>query len=107
MPVQSVIVHLPDVLYARLRQRAEQAQRSVEDELLEVVATAVPASEELPGELAEAVASLALLDDVALERAARSRLAAEAAERMEALHLQQQRQGLTATEAGELAGLVH
>jgi hypothetical protein len=72
-----------------------------------VVATAVPASEELPGELAEAVASLALLDDAALERAARGHLAAEAAERLEVLHLQQQRQGLTANEASELAGLLH
>jgi hypothetical protein len=78
----------------------------VEAELLEVVATAVPIEDELPPDLAEAVASLTLLDDQALWQAARSRLTATASAQMEALHLKRQREGLTEAEAQTLAGLV-
>jgi hypothetical protein len=106
MAVRPITVNLPDSLYEQLRRRAERAQRTVEAELLEVVATAVPASGALLSELADAIAPLALLDDEALWRAARSRLPAEAAERMEALHHRQQREGLTPAEAEDLAALV-
>jgi len=78
----------------------------VEDELLEVVATAVPVADELPADLAEAISPLALLDDQALWRAARSHLPLEAAAEMEALHLKRQREGLTEAEIQTLAGLV-
>jgi plasmid stability protein len=106
MTVQSVTLNLPDILYNRLRHRAEQTHRTVEAELLEVVATAVPIEDELPPDLAEAVASLTLLDDQALWQAARSRLTATASAQMEALHLKRQREGLTEAEAQTLAGLV-
>jgi len=69
-----------------LEQRAKQAHRRVEDELLDVVATAVPAADPLPEDLAAAIAPLPLLDDEALWRAARSHLPAEDATHMEALH---------------------
>jgi hypothetical protein len=49
---------------------------------------------------------LALLDDESLWRAARGRLAAEAAERIEQLHLKRQRDDLTETEVQELAALM-
>ena len=54
MNVQSVTVQVPDALYDRLKQRTEQADRSVEDEVLEVVATAVPLDDALPTHLADA-----------------------------------------------------
>jgi Arc-like DNA binding domain len=44
MAVQAVTLHLPSPLYERLKERAEQTHRSVEAELLEVVAAAVPAA---------------------------------------------------------------
>ena len=40
MTVQSITVNLPSALYNRLKRRAEQTRRTVEAELLEVVATA-------------------------------------------------------------------
>src|SRR6187402_876938 len=86
MATQTVTLNLPAPLYERLTQRARQAHRSVEDELLEVVATAVPASDTLPDDLTAAIAPLPLLDDEALWRAARSHLPAEDVSQMEAFH---------------------
>ena len=106
MVVQAVTLHLPSPLYARLKERAEQTHRSVEAEVLEVVAAAVPVADDLPADLAQVISPLALLDDEALWRAARSPLPAEAGAQMEQLHLKRQRQGLTGSEAEALAGLV-
>jgi plasmid stability protein len=77
MTIQSVTLNLPDALYNRLKRRAEQTHRTVETELLEVVASAVPVADELPTDLNEAISPLALLDDEALWRAARNHLPEE------------------------------
>jgi plasmid stability protein len=106
MTVQVVTLHLPSPLYEQLKRRAAQAQRTVEAELLDVVATAVPVGDNLPADLAEAISPLALLDNEALWRAARSHLPAEAAAQMEDLHLKRQREGLTEVEEATLKGLV-
>jgi plasmid stability protein len=104
--IQDVTLHLPGPLYERFKQRADQARHSVEDELLEVLATAVPVEDELPPDLAEAVSSLAVLDDESLWQAARTRVPEEAAERLEQLHFKRQREGLTAGETDEAAVLL-
>lgn len=106
MTVQSVTLNLPRALYDRLERRAAQTQRTVEDVLLDVLATAVPLADELPSDLAEALSPLTLLDDAALWRAARSHLPTEVAAELEALHLKRQREGLTDTETQTLARLV-
>jgi len=66
----------------------------------------VPVADELPADLAEAISPLALLDDQALWRAARSHLPLEAATQTEALHFKRQREGLTEAESYTIAGLV-
>ncbi len=106
MTIQPMTLNLPGALYNRLKRQAEQTHRSVEAELLEAVASAVPVDDELPNDLAEALSPLALLDDQALWRAARSHLSAEAADQLESLHLKRQREGLTEAEAQTLAVLV-
>jgi hypothetical protein len=106
MTVESLTLHIPAPLYRQLKQRAEQAHRTVEAETLEVLTAAVPLAAELPADLAEAIAPLGLLDDEALWRAARSRLGAEAAARLEDLHFKRQREGLTESETQALAALV-
>ena len=106
MSVQPITVNLPTALYSRLRRRAEESRRTVEAELLDVVTTAVPVADDLPADLNEAISPLSLLDDTALWRAARSRMADATAAQLEALHLKRQRDGLTATEDQTLAGLV-
>jgi len=102
---QSVTIRLPDPIYQQLKRRADQSRRSVEDELIEVVATAVPL-DELPLDLAEAISPLAALDDEALWSAARNRLSVDDAERLEDLSSKQQREGLSAAEADETAVLL-
>ena len=106
MTAQAITLNLPGPLYNRLKQRAEKSRRSIEAELLEVVATAVPAADELPADLNEAVSPLLLLDDNALWRAARSHLPQAAAAQLESLHLKRQREGLTESETQTLNGLV-
>ena len=106
MNVQTVTLDLPSPLYNRLKHRADQAHRTVEDELIQVVATAVPVGDELPADLCEAISPLSLLDDDALWQAARTHLSAETAAQMEDLHLKRQREGLTEPEAQILTGLV-
>lgn len=101
-----VTLTLPAVLYERLQRRANQARHTVEDELLEVVATALPTEDALPPDLSEALSPLPLLDDTALWRAARSHLAAEFAAELEQLHIKRQREGLTEGETHTLARLV-
>jgi len=106
MAVQSVTLNLPVPLYNQIKRRAEQAHRTVEVELLDVVATAVPIAESLPADLAEALSPLPLLDDEALWRAAQSHLPGKVAAQLEALHLKRQREGLTEAETQTCAGLV-
>ena len=106
MTKHPVTLDLPEELYARVERRAAQTRRSVADAVLDVLASAIPASDALPADLAETVASLALLDDAALWRAARSHLDAAAAARLEDLHLKRQGEGLTEAEAAEVARLV-
>ena len=106
MATQTLTLHLPDRLYARLQQRAQKSNRTLEAELLEVLSTAVPADESLPHPLAEEVARLDDMDDAALWQAARSRLSAEKSAQLEVLHIKRQRKGLSETEARTLAELV-
>jgi len=106
MSVQPVTLHLPRSLYNQIRRRAEKSCRTVEAELLDVVASAIPASDELPEELAEAISNLNLLDDDSLWRAARSHLPSESSSAMEQLHFKHQQEGLSEAEIQTLAGLV-
>jgi plasmid stability protein len=105
MPEQTMTLIMPDTLYDRLRLRAEHNRRSVEAETLEALAAHVQRGQELPDDLAQALTPLALLDDEALWRAARSKLAAEASAQMEHLHVKRQRIGLTDAETQALAVL--
>src|SRR5438552_3533235 len=106
MSVQSMSLNVPEAIFTRLRLRAERANRTVEAEVLDVLATAVPVVDELPADLAAALSSLTLLDEAALWQTARSRLPAEAAAALEGLNRRQQKEGLSAAEAATQAELV-
>ena len=107
MTTQSVTIRLPDPIYQQLKRRADRTRRSIEDELLDVVAAAVPiSSDELSEDLAEAISPLAALDDEALWRAARELLPAAAAERLEFLGQKRQQAALTEAELQEAAALL-
>jgi plasmid stability protein len=99
-------VELPGPLYTQLRDRAHRAHRSIEDELLNVLATAVPVADELPADLAEAISPLAILADDDLWRAARTRLSADDSEKLDDLHAKRLEEGLTESESETLSRLV-
>jgi plasmid stability protein len=106
MANQTLTLEVPGGLYTRLKERAEQAHRSVEAELLDVLATVVAEADDLPADLNQALTSLELLDDEELGRAARGGLARTLAAELEALHFKQQREGLTEAERQRCAELV-
>lgn len=107
MTHKTITLLLPTSLYERLRQRAAQAQRSVEEEAREALASAVGEQDTLPANLEAAIAPMALLSDAELWQACRTRLPQSAVEQLEALHLKRQREGLTEAEAATTAALVH
>ena len=107
MTTQTVTLDLPELLYQKLQLRAAQTRRTVEDELLEVLATAVPVADDLPDDLTAAITPLAMLDDTDLWRAAQTQLPSDVAVRLEELHLKRQRAGLTESEEREASILAH
>lgn len=98
MSSQTVTLDVPDKIFSRIRDRARQANRTVEAELIGVLANAVTPTDELPPELAAAMAAVDTLDEAGLRRAAESRLTPEQGEELESLHFKQRREGLTPAE---------
>ena len=106
MATQTLTVQLPERLYSRLEERASQSNRTLEAELIEVLATAIPVEADLPPDIAMEIAQLEQLDDASLWQAARQSLTAETSACLEQMHLKQRREGLSETEARTLATLV-
>jgi plasmid stability protein len=98
MSFQTLTVAVPDQIFTRIRDRARQANRTVEAEVLDVLADAVSTEDRLPPDLQAAIDSLELLDEPALRRAFESRLSAEASSELESLHFKERREGLTPDE---------
>lgn len=90
-------LNVPAELYIRIKQSADESQRSVEDKLLEIVTSAFT-DPTLPRELAGVIASLSSLNDAELWQAARSQLTAEASQELGLLHEKQQCEGLSSAE---------
>ncbi len=108
MAGQTVIIELPDDLYDRLERRAAATRQTIAAEVVQLLAAAVPAEDDrLPSELEAELARMDALDDVALQRAARSGLATRESRRLESLHFKLQAEGLTEAEQQEERSLVH
>jgi plasmid stability protein len=107
MSVQTVTVHLPEELYSDLKERADESNRSIEAEVLDVLAWAIPTRHGLPADIEEEFERLDAADDQTVWLAARSRLSPEAARQLEELHWKRQREGfLTPAEAQLAADLL-
>ncbi|MFT3771854.1 MAG: hypothetical protein QM820_41125 [Minicystis sp.] len=105
-PEHTVTLHLPDVLYERVQHAAETLKRSVEDIVLNALATALPPLTDLPGEIADDVSALAFLNDTALFEVARSAPAPELSAEMDALLADKGRGALDAIGQQRLDDLV-
>jgi hypothetical protein len=106
MATQTVTVEFPDPLYREFQGRAAQSGQTIEQELLAVVAESLNMPTPDLDDYAALGDSLALLNDDDLWRAAPSHLPKDAASELEALHLKQQREGLTAQEKETAAVLL-
>ena len=106
MATLEVTLRLSEPVYDQLRRAAEQSQRSVADLLVEAALAAAPALTEPAGGLRAALAQMAYLNDAALWQAARATLAPTQRERLEELHLAQQREGLATAEQEEERALL-
>jgi plasmid stability protein len=107
MPARTITLQLPGPLYEQIEHQAAEAHRSVEAELLDVVATAVPMADDLPPDLADAVLSLSLLDDDDLLQAATGRMPEPLANRLEELNWKRQATGVNELEEDEASRLLH
>jgi len=104
--VQSVVIDLPEDIYSKYKQRAEQMQRTVEAEIIEVIAKATPAKDELSTELEGLVTQLAFLEDKALTRIAQSKFPKKNSIKIESLHFKRQNEGFDEVENSQLAALM-
>jgi hypothetical protein len=106
MTTQEVTLNLPEAVYNQIRRAAEKAHRPVADLLVEAVIAAAPAMEPSAGPFRAALAQLTYLNDAALWQAARATMLESQRERLEALHVKQQREGLTTVEREEEQALL-
>jgi hypothetical protein len=107
MPSQTLTVSVPDEVLARLRDRARQAKRKVEAEVVSLPADATSAEDPLPPDIEAAVSAIGSLDEAALRVAAQSRLSKKESARLVALHHKRQKDGLTRAEDKERRELMH
>jgi len=107
MPSQTLTVSVPDEVLSRIRDRARQAKRTIEAEVVNLLADATSAEDCLPPDIEAAVAAIGSLDEPALRVAARSRLSKKESARLAALHHKRQKDGLTRAEDRERRELMH
>jgi hypothetical protein len=107
MNVHPVTITLSDTVYQRVKRQSQRMQRSVADEVVAVVAAAVPEQEGLPTDIEQELSALDLFTDEELWRAARLTAPADKTERMQTLVEKQQFEGLTDLEKQEATVLSH
>lgn len=99
MADQPLNVNLPDDLYSRLKKRAEEANHTIEDEVVGVLVASTPDDESLPVGLVKLLDFMALMDDETLWRIAeRNTLIHEAHKGLRQLRAKSQGKGLTPAE---------
>lgn len=106
MSVQTMTIQLPEKIYEHLKRRAENSRRSINDEVVEVIAMAVHEEARLSPDMDDVLEQLDYVDNDTLWRMARSRLSEEEARRLEELNWKQQQDGLTKEEEEERENLL-
>lgn len=103
---QTVTLELPYSLFQQAQRTAEHTHRSVEDILVESVASALSKVKDLPQELANDVSDLAFLNDAGLWKIVRGGLPAEHHGLMDDLLDQKQRGELSSADQLQLDQLI-
>jgi Zn-dependent M32 family carboxypeptidase len=99
MAVETVLVRVPHELLTHFEERAQRTQRTVEEEIVEAMATSAREEGALPADVAAAMARLdTLSDDELWETARDSHLSSAATAHLEELNQKRQREGLTGDE---------
>ena len=99
MAVETVLVRVPHELLTHFEERAQRTRRTVEEEIVEAMATSAREDEALPADVVAALAALDTLSDDELWQTAReSHLSLAAATHLEELNSKRQKQGLTGDE---------
>ncbi len=106
MSLQTITIQLPERLYSDVAKRALRMRRSVEEEVVAVVADALPTLNDLPNELSEELGQLELLSDSELWQTAQTKLGEDEATQMQTLVWKQQRDGLTTREQSKAEKLL-
>jgi hypothetical protein len=107
MSVHTITLQLPETLYEHFWRRTQVTHRSLETEVLDVVASAATVENELSTELLEGIAALEELGDEGLWRLAREAMSQNARQELEALHSKQRDEGLSQEEDARRARLIH
>ena len=103
---KTITVTLPEVAFRRLQRAAELTHRSVDDILVGALDATLSAPPDLPAELADELAAMALFSDAALQAAGESSLSPAQRRRMGQLTQAGKARPLTSAESAELAQLL-
>lgn len=103
---QTITVTLPELLIHRLQRVAALTYRTVDDVVASVVDTALSAPSDLPSDLADEIAAMALFSDDALWSASESSLSPAQQRRMRQLIQGSKERRLTPAESAELDHLL-
>lgn len=106
MSAHEITLSLPDALYEQIKNAAERSRRRLDEVLVEALAAVAPVMTSGSKDMRSALAQMAYLNDAALWQAARATMTPEQRARLEALHDQKQRSGLTAEEEAEEEALL-
>lgn len=101
MSSTSVVVDIPNSLYATLLDRAAQSKRTVQEEVLHVMKLVLPGEPVLPEPFRDELEQLSKLSDDDLWVAARTRVSDAVIDRLEDLSFKRGEQGLIEAEKQE------
>jgi hypothetical protein len=108
MPImQTLTIDLPESVYRQVQRQSHHSQRTVAEEVVAVVTSALPADGKIASDIDDELASMEFLSDEELRHAARAQVAQESSERLQFLLEKQQREGLTSVEKTTAESLSH
>jgi hypothetical protein len=107
LPAQQIILHVPDTLYQRASSAAALSNQPVEQFMVGALANGIGLLADLPDEIVDDMAALALLNDAALWRVAKEIMAPDRYARLDELLSEKSRRTPKSAEQLELDELMN